>query len=125
MKGKMTKIGLQDIAVIYHSQEDEGWIAHSIHTDQVGIGNTPTNALAELIRLVDKLLALASADDSVAFLRKAPDEVIEHVKQSKPFPIEWFEVAHKKARGEWPSTDDPAETQLDSDSYTANLSESH
>ena len=56
------------------------------------------------MRIVDKLLHLAAEDSTISLLRKAPDEVIEIVKAAKPFPIEWVEVAHKKAHGTWPSS---------------------
>ena len=123
MKGRMTKISLQDIAVIYYSQEDECWIAHSVYTDQVGLGNTHIKAFSELIRLVDKLLAMASADDSIEYLRKAPDEVLEILKQSKPYPFEWSEVAHNVARGAETSESEEVEDPSEEKAYTAPLCE--
>jgi len=124
VKEKMSKISLQDIAVIYFSPADESWVAHSVYTDQLGLGLTPTKALAELMRLVDKLLAMASTDDSIEYLRKAPEEVIDRLKKCKPFPLEWFEVAHNIARGTYPdgSVEEPADA-LDADTYSANLGE--
>jgi len=123
MKENMTKKALQDVAVIYFSPEDEGWIAHSIYTDQIGWGTTPTNALAELIGVVDKLLALAAQDESVAYLQKAPDEIFERMKQSKPFPVEWFEIAHKKARGQWPDAPELNVSEADTEAYAVGFQE--
>ncbi len=123
MKDKMTKKALQDVAVIYFSSEDEGWIAHSIFTDQIGWGLNPTGALAELIRVVDKLLALAAQDESVSYLQQAPDEIFERMKRSKPFPVEWFEVAHKKARGDWPETAELNAGDAEAEAYAVGLPE--
>ena len=72
MKEKQRKIPIADEAVIYHSKEDDCWIAHSIKTDQVGTGDQVVEALADLIRGVRAVLSLAAKDRTIAYLREAP-----------------------------------------------------
>jgi hypothetical protein len=96
-----------DIAVLYRSEEDSVWVAHSLRTDQVGVGNRIVDALADLIRAVDAVLAIAHADKTVAYLREAPADIQKLRDSAKCLPGEIYEVAHKMARGQWPDEIDP------------------
>jgi hypothetical protein len=98
----MPKPEVRDTIVIYHSPEEGGWIAHGLRTDQIGIAATPVDALAQLIRLVNRLLEEAAVDNSIATYREAPFEIQEMANRSKELPKEVVEVAHWKALGKWP-----------------------
>ena len=82
-----------DAAVIYHSRQDGCWIAHSLETDQIGTGERAVEALADLIRAVGSVLALARADQSIAYLRDAPPKIKAITAKNKKLPPEIFEVA--------------------------------
>jgi hypothetical protein len=122
MKEKIA--GFKDTLVIYHSQEDGCWIAHSLRTDQIGTGVDMGRALADAIRGIDQLLEIAKEDETVAYLREAAPKIQDMASASKPLPKEIYEVAHKLARGEWPDDIDPAFTaQNDDETFTAELCE--
>lgn len=91
-----------DTAVIYHSRQDGCWIAHSLKTDQIGTGEQVVEALADLIRAVRSVLALARADQSIAYLRDAPPKIKAMAAKNKKLPHEIFEVAYRRATGRWP-----------------------
>lgn len=112
----------EDTALIYHSQEDGCWIAHSLRTDQIGTGVDMGRALADLIRGIDSLLEVAREDETMAYLREAPDDIKARAAASRKLPREIYEVAHKIARGEWPEEIDPAfMAQDDDEEFTAEV----
>jgi hypothetical protein len=114
----------EDSALIYHSQENGCWIAHSLRTDQVGTGIDMGHALADLIRGVDGLLELAREDETMAYLREAPADIRARAAASKNLPREIYEVAHKIARGDWPKDIDPAFTaQNDDEEFVSKVCE--
>ena len=118
-------VAFKDVAFIYRSQEDDCWIAHSLRTDQIGTGIDMGRALADLIRGIDSLLQIAAEDGTVAYLREAPKEIQDRAAISKPLPKEIYEVAHKIARGEWPTEIDPSFQATDDDEeFTAEVCES-
>ncbi|MGC9261671.1 MAG: hypothetical protein ACP5I8_16525 [Phycisphaerae bacterium] len=83
-----------DTAVIYHSTEDNCWIAHSLRTDQIGTGERVVDALADLIRGVRAVLRLAQKDESIAYLREAPPEIKKLATRSRKLPHEgWRRIA--------------------------------
>lgn len=96
-----------DTVVIYHSDEDGCWIAHSLRADQIGTGDRIVDALADLIKAMDQVCRLAARDPSVAYLRDAPPEVQERARSSSPLPREINEVAYRMARGDGPGTSRP------------------
>jgi hypothetical protein len=111
-----------DRALIYHSPDDGCWIAHSLRTDQIGTGVDMGRALADLIRAIDQLLDLADEDETIAYLREAPQEIQDRAAACKELPGEIYEVAHKLARGEWPDDIDPAfMAQDDDEEFTAEV----
>lgn len=112
----------EDMAVLYHSADDNCWIAHSLRTDQIGTGGDMGEALEELIRGIDQLLAIADSDATVAYLREAPTAIQDLAKHSKKLPAEIYEVAHKRARGCWPEDIQPAfNTTSDDQAFVAEL----
>jgi hypothetical protein len=98
---------VDDIAVLYRSEEDSVWVAHSLRTDQIGTGARIVDALADLIRAVDEVVAIAAGDATVAYLREAPAEIQKIKESAECLPSEIYEVAHKIARGQWPQEIDP------------------
>src|SRR3982751_5626770 len=104
---KPSRTHLVESAVIYHSREDECWIAHSLRTDQIGTGNRIVDALADLIRAVDQVRRVAKADRTVALHRDAPKDIQRLAKRAKPLPREIYEVAHRMVHNEWPTYIEP------------------
>jgi len=98
----MAKIQLRDEVVIYQSPSDGDWIAHSLQTDQIGYGQSIVEALADAIKAVDQVCHAAEQDETLAYLRQAPQEVKDLFDHAKPLPQEIYEVAFKKVHGAWP-----------------------
>jgi len=96
------KITLTESVVIYHAPQEGGWIAHGLSSDQVGIADSPVGALAQQLRLVDRLLEEAHEDPTLQYLREAPKQIQELAMRSKRLPRELYEIAHRRARGCWP-----------------------
>jgi hypothetical protein len=113
----------QETLVIFHSKEDRCWIAHGLHTDQIGTGDSVLDALTDAIRGIDAVLLIAHDDPTIAYLREAPKEIQKLAKKAKPLPREIYEIAHRKVRGQWPS-EIPVDISPDSsEAFTAEISE--
>ena len=93
---------LQECFVLYQSREDACWVAHGLHTDQIGTGNDVVQALASCIRAVDAVKEIAAANPGIKRYREAPPEIQKLAKGASRLPGEIFEIAHKMARGKWP-----------------------
>jgi len=91
-----------DKVVIYESREDGCWIAHSLRTDQIGTGDCVVEALADAIKAIDELVALAEEDGSVALFRPAPAKIRRMAETAAKLPREVYEIAHRRARNTWP-----------------------
>ena len=61
------------------------------------------DALAGVMRAVDAVMALARQDKTIRYLRDAPPDVQRLAARASKLPDAVFEVAHKIARGDWPS----------------------
>jgi hypothetical protein len=109
------RIDLIETVVIFHSKEDDCWIAHGLHTDQIGAGQSMLKALEDAIRAIDQVLLIAHDEPSVAFLREAPKNIQRLAKSAEPLPRELYEIAHRRVRGEWPD-DIAVEVKPDEDS---------
>ena len=88
-----------DTFVIYHSTGDGCWLGHSLKTDQIGCGDNPLEALAEIIRVVRIAAAEAQADPSLRLERFAPKEFWDLAKNAQPFPAGLVEAAKEMADG--------------------------
>lgn len=89
-----------DICVIYQDVEVEGnWIAHSINTDHVAVGNCVLNAYVELEEVLNRLLREASRDKNIQFMSSAPQEIIDKLKHARPLPKELLEIAELRRNG--------------------------
>ena len=92
----------EDMVVIYSSEEDGGWVAHSLRTDQIGIGGGIADALAEVMRAVTSVCILAAKDRTIQYLREAPENIQQLADASDALPREIYEVAYRKVTGTWP-----------------------
>lgn len=98
------KTEIKDTIFIRHSSEDDCWVAHSLRTDQIGTGDDIVTALADAITAIDQVMTLAHEDPTVNCFREAPADIQEMAKHAKKLPGELYEIAHLKARGDWPDT---------------------
>jgi hypothetical protein len=89
--------------LIFYSQEDKCWIAHSLKTDQFGTGDCVVDALVDGIKAVEQVLKLAKRRSKIKVQRDAPKEIINLAKKAAPLPRELFEIAHKRLYGQWPA----------------------
>jgi hypothetical protein len=102
--GRKRKLGsLRDTIVLYHSRTDRCWVAHGLHTDQIGTGQSIVDALTDAIRAIHQVAELAAADHSIAYRREAPAHVQRKARQAKKLPKEIYEIAYKRVHGDWPS----------------------
>jgi len=92
----------EDSMVIYFSQDDSCWIAHTLNTDQIGTGADIVEAVADALKALRQVFALAKEDPTIAPLRKAPPEIFEMKRHATRLPGELFEIAHLRAHGKWP-----------------------
>ena len=98
----MKKRSVKDTIVIYWSNSDGLWVAHSTAMDQLGYGDRIVDALADVITAVHQVLAEAAKDPTLAVLRPAPARVQRMIETANQLPREIFEVACKMATGNWP-----------------------
>jgi len=94
--------GIREQFVIYYSKEDGCWLAHGLRTDEIGTGDCVVDAVADFIKAFDQILRLAEREGDVDIFRDAPEHVRQMAKTAKPLPGEIFEIAHRRARGDWP-----------------------
>ena len=99
---KIMQKRLQEDCVLYYSTEDHCWIAHGLTTDQVGTGDCLVDALADFIKAFDQIVALAKREGDIDILRNAPPATQLQQASAQSLPREFYEIAHKKARGTWP-----------------------
>lgn len=92
----------RDTFVIFHSTEDQCWIAHSLRTDQFGTGECVVDALVDGMKAVDQVVALAKKKPDIQVLSDAPEQIQQIAKKAQPLPKEIYEIAHKKLYGDWP-----------------------
>ncbi len=98
-----------DICVIYASERDKGkWVAHSLETDQIGVGDCIVDALADLLKAIRQILDLADQEGDIAVFREAPARIKRMAETAQPLPREIYEIAHKRVHGEWPEDFEPS-----------------
>jgi len=105
--GKRRKRVVRERCVIHYSQRDKCWVAHGLRTDQIGTGDCVVDALADYMRAIGQILAVAEADPTVAILRRAPLKVQRMAQNASPLPQEIYEIAHKVVHGDWPADVEP------------------
>jgi hypothetical protein len=90
----------QDACVIYPSKEGRGkYVAHSLRTDQIGVGDSLLDAYVELLRALRALYADARNDPRVVTDRLAPDDVWKMLPVARRLPRELEENAIRIVNG--------------------------
>ena len=100
--GKRAGKSFRDTCVIYASKEDDCWIAHSLHTDQIGTGDCVLGALVDLLRAYEQLLTTAAEEEGIEIRREAPPKIQRLAERAYPMPQELCEIAYKIVHGDWP-----------------------
>ena len=89
-----------DVWVIYPSREDHGrYIAHSLRTDQIGVGECIVDAIVELTIALRTLAKETKRDPHLNPYRDAPTEVWDMLNRAKKLPAEVLEVAAMHLKG--------------------------
>lgn len=91
----------RDEFIIYYSKEDASWVAHSLHTDQMGFGDCVVDALVDLMIGLHNLLNLAKRE-KVQVLFEAPDDIKEFVRTAKPIAECILQIAIEKFQNRIP-----------------------
>ena len=67
------RVQFVDTWLIYRSDEDPGlWVAHSLNTDQLALGDCVVEAMVALKRVMAALLEMAAEDPTVEIISPAP-----------------------------------------------------
>jgi hypothetical protein len=98
--------------LIYFSSEDDCWIAHSLHTDQLGTGDCPTEALADLVQGLENLFAIAAEHPDIEIFREASQDIKRMIRSARPLPEEIFDIAYHRVHGNWPKDFTVSSTSL-------------
>ena len=92
-----------DTWVLYLSEDEEGmWVAHSLNTDQVGMGKCALDAYVALYKAMESLLEAASKDARIDLFSRAPEEVCRRARHARPLPKEIVDIAQMRLRGQRP-----------------------
>jgi hypothetical protein len=105
----------QDTFVIFHSDEDGCWIAHSLRMDQIGTGDGVMAALGDGIKATHQVAQLVAEDPTIALLRDAPDDIQDMARRATSARREVYEIAFKMAHDQWPDDLEPDITPRDQD----------
>jgi len=77
-----------DVWLIYKSEEDLGmWVAHSLKTDQIAMGDCVLHAYTVLKRVMRAYWEAVAADPSIQ-IEPAPKAVVDMLKDAKPLESE-------------------------------------
>ena len=117
------KTSPNDSVVIYWSDEDASWIAHSLRTDQIGTGGRLVDALADVLKAIKLVYAEAKKDPTLGALREAPEEIQKMAETARKLPREIYEVAYKTVHGTWPEDWNPPEPKGDPATFTTQVEE--
>lgn len=85
-----------DKCLIYYSHDDNCWVAHSLRTDQVGLGDGVVDALVDLMTGTGNLLAMAKSDPSIAIFRDAPEDIQKRAAQASPLSQAIIQIAYER-----------------------------
>jgi len=91
-----------DRVVVYASTEDQCWVAHSLRTDQIGVGDSIVEAVVDLVRAVKNLMESAVKDDRVQVCHEAPPEIQELADSAEELPRSIIDVVTQRVHGPWP-----------------------
>jgi len=102
MRAKRKPIPVKDDFVIYYSNTDKSWIAHSLRTDQLGFGDCVVDAIADLMVGLHNLYELAKKDTEIIVNCEAPEDIKKLAKNAKKLDDCILDIAIKKFRNRWP-----------------------
>ena len=92
-----------DTWVFYESEHEPGmWVAHSLNTDQIGMGTCVLDAYVALHRAMHVLLQAAASDPRIDAFRPAPSEIRRIRHHARPLPREVIEIAEMRMQGKRP-----------------------
>ena len=86
-------VPFKDECLIYYSDQDRSWIAHSLQTDQLGYGDCVVDAIVDLLIGTKNLLELKKKDAEIEIFHQAPPEIVEEYGKAKPLPDVLWEIA--------------------------------
>ncbi|MDD4888780.1 MAG: hypothetical protein PHU85_02525 [Phycisphaerae bacterium] len=73
-----------DVWLIYKSEDDPGqWVAHSLKTDQLAVGDCVISAYTELKQVMRAFWQAAANDPSIV-IERAPREFFDRLKDATP-----------------------------------------
>jgi hypothetical protein len=76
-----------DVCVIYRSADEPGmWVAHSVNTDQIGMGKSILEAYVVLKKALRSLIEEYEKDPTRPLMSPAPVEIQERLKRARPLP---------------------------------------
>jgi hypothetical protein len=97
---------LKDEFVVYYSQEDNSWVAHSLHTDQIGLGG---DSVVDAI--VDLLVGLHNLFEFIKYSKEyfniaveAPPEIFLIREKAKLLPDSVYQLVIEKLFHRIPSS---------------------
>lgn len=96
MKKNTITSSFKDEFLVYYSVQDKSWIAHSLHTDQLGYGDCVVNAIVDLLIGTKNLLKLKRKDPEIEVFCEAPEEILNRRKKAKLLPPVLWEVAMER-----------------------------
>jgi len=101
------RANIQEKILIYYSHSDKCWIAHSLSTDQIGVGDCIVEALMSLIKAVCFVVEDGFKDNTLKILRDAPKDIQQKISKAEKLPQEVYDIAFKMVHGEWPQDIEP------------------
>lgn len=121
--------GFKELVVVYPSSDQgvdgEVWVAHSLRTDQVGVGQDPVEAVRDLCFAVKTLLEEAESDKTVRVEQPAPIEILERYHGAQPMPDElWKRIQaaiqaciHHQDKEYWSDPEDSSADEWDDSAF--------
>jgi len=95
-----------DLWVIYPSRLEPGqYVAHSLRTDQVGVGDCVLDAYLELAANIRGLLREAKRDPRIEIYQEAPPAIWKLAAKARPLPREIEEIAAQRLTGHMPESE--------------------
>jgi hypothetical protein len=85
----------KDECLIHYSAQDGSWIAHGLHTDQVGFGDCVVDAIVDLMVRLRNLSELAQKEKVQIFI-EAPEEIQRLCEGAKPLPDCIAQIARER-----------------------------
>ena len=89
--------------LIYKSTSQGYWVAHGLHTDQIGTGDCVLDAYVDYLVGIRNLKKLQEEDCTIEIKREAPKEILKRAEKARPLPEELYQVAHRRLCGTWPN----------------------